>query len=250
MNDQKMGVELQIAVLIDYENVGLNSIQGLFDQISDVGRIIIKRAYADWSASNSNRDQLLKLGVDPIHLLRSTSGGKNSSDIKLVVDAIDLLHSSPVDIFVIVSSDSDFVPLINRLRVAGKTVFGAGEQTKATQSLIIACDRYIYLDKKPNPNTGTKSQTNNETQYEDLIRRAVTSSVDEDGSVPGSKLHSTMQRMDPSFDYKTLGFSTFTKFLMKHLDNVTDLKVVRPKGPGDVTVQLVDKPANKIISRK
>jgi uncharacterized LabA/DUF88 family protein len=63
----------------------------------------------------------------------------------LVVDAIDLLYSSPVDTFVIVSSDSDFVPLINRLRAAGKMVYGAGEQEKATKSLVIACDRYFYI---------------------------------------------------------------------------------------------------------
>lgn len=241
MSEQKFGTERQIAVLIDYENVGLNSIQGLFDQISDVGRIIIKRAYADWSGSNSNRDQLLKLGIDPVHLLRSTSGGKNSSDIKLVVDAIDLLHSSPVDTFVIVSSDSDFVPLINRLRGAGKAVFGAGEQEKATQSLIIACDRYFYLDKEKGSDAALKS-SGNELEYQGLIRRAVKASVDEHGSVLGSKLHSTMQRMDPSFDYRTAGFSTFTKFLLKYLDRVSDMKVVRPKGPGDVNVQIIDKP--------
>ena len=252
MNEQKTGAEHQIAVLIDYENVGLNSIQGLFDQISDVGRVIIKRAYADWSSSNNNRDQLLKLGIDPVHLLRSTSGGKNSSDIKLVVDAIDLLYSSPVDTFIIVSSDSDFVPLINRLRAAGKTVFGAGEQAKATQSLIISCDRYLYLDKEKSPDVVQKSPVINEPEYQNLIRRAVKASVDEHGSVPGSKLHSTMQRMDPSFDYRSEGFSTFTKFLLKILENVTDMKITRPKGPEDVTVQLIDKPLikQKIVTKK
>lgn len=246
MNEQKFSTEHQIAVLIDYENVGLNFIQGLFDQISDVGRIIVKRAYADWSGSNTGREQLQKLGIEPILLLRSTAGGKNSSDIKLVVDALDLLYSSPVDTFVIVSSDSDFAPLINRLREAGKTVFGAGEQEKATQSLIISCDRYFYLDKEKSPDEIPKSSAVNELEHQKLIRRAVKASVDEHGSVPGSKLHSTMQRMDPSFDYKTVGYSTFTKFLIKNLDNIADMKVIRPKGPGDVIVQLIDKPQSKL----
>ena len=252
MSEQKQTFDHQIAVLIDFENVGLNSMQGLFDEISDVGRIIIKRAYADWGNSNSNRDQLLKLGIDPIHLLRSTSGGKNASDIKLVVDAIDLLHSSPVDTFVIVSSDSDFVPLINRLRGAGKTVFGAGEQGKATASLIIACDRYFYLDKEKSQEVVTKSPIINETEYQKLIHRAVKASIDEHGSVPGSKLHSTMQRLDPSFDYKSLGFSTFTKFLLKNLEGVADMKMAHPKGSGDVIVQLIDKPQIKqiIVTKK
>jgi uncharacterized protein (TIGR00288 family) len=242
MNEQKAATERQIAVLIDFENVGLNSIQGLFDQISDTGRIIIKRAYADWGGANSNRDQLQKLGIDPVHLLRSTSGGKNSSDIKLVVDAIDLLYSSPVDTFVIVSSDSDFVPLINRLRAAGKTVFGAGEQEKATPSLVIACDRYFYLDKEKSFDSSPKTPVVNELEYLALVRRAVNASIDEHGSVHGSKLHSTIQKLDPGFDYKAAGFSTFTKFLIKHLENATEMKVVRPKSKGDVTVQLIDKP--------
>ena len=245
MDEQKFGTERQIAVLIDYENVGLNSIQDLFDQISDVGRIIVKRAYADWSGSNSNRDQLLKLGIDPVHLARSTSGGKNSSDIKLVVDAIDLLHSSPVDIFVIVSSDSDFIPLINRLRVAGKTVFGAGDQEKATQSLIISCDRYIYLNKGKSPEAVVAAAVTGQEEFRKLIHRAFTASADGHGSVPGSKLHSTMQRMDPSFDYKAAGFATFTKFLMQNLKQSPEIKLVRSRGPGDVKVQLIDKPEVK-----
>ena len=161
------------------------------------------------------------------------------------MDAIDLLYSSPVDTFIIVSSDSDFVPLINRLRAAGKTVFGACEQAKATQSLIISCDRYLYLDKEKSPDAVPKSSVTNELEYQKLIQLAVKASVDEHGSVPGSKLHSTMQRMDPSFDYKTEGFSTFTKFLIKNLENITDMKIVRPKGPGDVRVQLIDKPQIK-----
>ena len=138
--------EGQIAVLIDFENVGLDSIQFLFDQISDTGRIIVKRAYADWATESKRRDQILELGIEPIHLFRTTSGGKNASDIRLAIDAIALLYTSPVDTFVIVSSDSDFVPLTSKLRSEGKTVIGAGREAIASRTLITACDRYIYLD--------------------------------------------------------------------------------------------------------
>ena len=89
--------EAQIAVLIDYENVGLGSIQYLFDQLSDVGRIIVKRAYADWTAKGKLRDQVLELGVEAVHHFRASGSGKNSSDIHLVVDAVELLYTSPVD---------------------------------------------------------------------------------------------------------------------------------------------------------
>jgi uncharacterized protein (TIGR00288 family) len=209
----------QIAVLIDFENVGLNEIQWLFDQISDVGRIIVRRAYADWSVASNRRDQLLELGIEPIQLFRSASGGKNSSDIRLAIDAVDILYTSPVDTFVIVSSDSDFVPLVSKLRAAGKTVFGAGEQAKALPTLVKSCDRYFYLDKD-----------------ESFILRAVMVSVDDHGRVVGSKLHQTMQRLDPSFDYRAYGYPTFAKFL----EASSGLRLVRPKGPGDVIIELAD----------
>ena len=85
-------LERQVAVLIDFENVGLNSIQWLFDQISDIGRISVKRAYTDWSVVKGKRDQLLHLGIEPIHLFTWGASGKNSSDIRLVIDAVDLLY--------------------------------------------------------------------------------------------------------------------------------------------------------------
>jgi uncharacterized protein (TIGR00288 family) len=145
MTIQNYTPERQIAVLIDFENTGLNSIQWLFDQISDIGRIIIKKAYADWSKAGDKRDELLELGIEPIHLFRSGSGTKNSSDIRLVIDAIELMHQSPVDTFVIVSSDSDFAPLVSTLRASGKIVIGAGYKATASRALVISCDRYFYL---------------------------------------------------------------------------------------------------------
>ncbi|MCK4785276.1 MAG: hypothetical protein KAV87_16115, partial [Desulfobacteraceae bacterium] len=78
MDTKEQLIARQIAVLVDLENVGLGSIQWLFDQISDVGRIIVKRAYADWSVEKNKRDQLFELGIEPIQLFRSKSGGKNS----------------------------------------------------------------------------------------------------------------------------------------------------------------------------
>jgi len=143
MDNQK-----QIAVLIDLENAGLSSIQRLFEQISVDGRLIVKRAYADWSRASKSRDQLLELGIEPIQLFRSASGRKNSNDILLAIDAVDLLHTSPIDIFVIVSSDSDFVPLINRLRASGKIVYCACEQAKMSPTLAKACDKYFYIDQE------------------------------------------------------------------------------------------------------
>ena len=224
----------QIAVLIDYENVGLSSIQWLFDQISDIGRVIVKRAYADWSVASSQRDQLLELGIEPIHLFHSTPSGKNSSDIRLAIDAIELLYQSPVDTFVIVSSDSDFVPLVSKLRSAGKTVFGAGRQATVSRTLVRSCDRYFYFDQGAKPTPAKRPLQG--PQGDSLLVRAAKAAMDEQGRALGSKLRETVQRLDPAFDFRALGYSTFSKYL----EASPEVKVTRPRGRGDVVVELPD----------
>ncbi|MQF99048.1 MAG: NYN domain-containing protein [SAR202 cluster bacterium] len=234
VNSTNPNFERQVAVLIDFENVGLSSIQWLFDKISDIGRITIKRAYADWSTARSTREQVLQLGIEPVHLFHMASSGKNSSDIKLVIDSIDLLYQSPIDTFVIVSSDSDFVPLVSKLRSGGKTVIGAGRKLTASRALVISCDRYFYLDE-------STTQRNNitdlqQTRSSELLIRSVRSAMDEEGRVVGSKLRQTLQRLDPSFDFRTLGHATFTRYL----ESSPDVKISRPKGPGDIVVELLE----------
>ena len=234
VNSGGTNAEHQVAVLIDLENVGLSSIQWLFDQISDIGRITIKRAYADWSAARNTREQVLQLGIEPVHLFHMTGSGKNSSDIRLVIDAVDLLYQSPIDTFVIVSSDSDFVPLVSKLRAGGKSVIGAGRQATASRALVISCDRYFYLDQENKPRQRTPVAK--KTQSDTLLIRAMRAAIDEEGRVVGSKLRQTLQRLDPSFDFRSLGHSTFTKYL----EASPGVRVSRPRGPGDVFVELVE----------
>ncbi len=230
--------ERQLAVLIDFENTGLNSIQWLFDQVSDIGRIIVKKAYADWSVEADKRDQLLELGIEPVHLFRSSGGGKNSSDIRLAIDAIELLHQSPVDTFIIVSSDSDFVPLVSKLRSAGKMVIGAGREAVVSRTLVRSCDRYFYLEHSDKVLLAEASpqEKQHKEQVDQLLLRAVRAVIDEQGRVVGSKLGLTLQRLDPSFDYRTLGYSTFIKFL----EAFPWLKILRLRGPGDITIEFSD----------
>lgn len=229
--------EPNVAILIDYENVGLDSIQYLLDQISDVGRITIKRAYADWSTQRNRRDQLLELGIEAIHHFRSTKSGKNSSDIRLVIDAIDLRHTSDVDTFVIASSDSDFVPLVMYLRAAGKSVMAAGRREITSETLVKSCDRYIFLSdaKTPPPDQNQPDQNQQPvvSSRRSLVARAVESSADENGHVVGAKLFQTMRRIDPSFNFKTLGYRTFGQFLQ----DAQEVRVTQNQGE-DVVVQL------------
>ena len=88
----------------------------------------MKRAYGDWSTGKGS-SALLELGIEPVQVFRTGSSGKNASDIRLTIDAVDLLHQSPVDVFVLASSDTDFIPLVSKLRAAGKMVIGAGRES-------------------------------------------------------------------------------------------------------------------------
>ena len=247
-------VDANVAVLIDYENVGLDAIQNLLDQLSDVGRVMIRRAYGDWSVQRGKQDQLLELGIEPIHQYHSNKSGKNSSDIRLAIEAIDLLYNSPIDTFVIVSSDSDFVPLVGKLRSSGKSVIVAGRREATSPTLIKSCDRYIFLDaEKQTSSQGSQSRrrssrrngnqtsqtVSTEATAKTLLVRAMNVSMDEMGEVVGSKLYQTMRRIEPSFNFKDLKFRVFTQFL----DAQTDvIEITRPKdGSGDVVVQLANR---------
>jgi len=226
----------QVGVLIDFENVGFKAIRWVFDQISDIGRIIVKRAYANWYDNKQSND-LLELGIELIQVFRSNESGKNSSDIRLAIDAIELLYRYPIDTFIIVSSDSDFVPLVNKLRGEGKTVIGAGRKIIAPRRLVNACDKYLDIDQSQKQ---TIMQPLVEEEIATLLVRAVKAAMDEQGKVLGSKLNQTIQRLDPSFDYRALGYSTFIKFLKAY----PQVKVTRQRGAADVMIELVNPEAS------
>lgn len=221
-----------VAVLIDDENVGLGSVEWLFDQVSNLGRILVRRAYSDWSKGGDQRDQLLQLGIEPVHVFRSSGSGKNASDIRLAIDAIDLMFSSPVDTFVVVSGDADFLPLVNKLRASGKMVVGAGREKSVSATLVKACDRYYYLDQHEQRQEVAEPQP---TPKDSLLVRAVHAGMDAEGKVLGSRLHQTMQRLDPGFDFRDRSYSSFTAFL----EASSEVKVTRPSGQGDVVIELL-----------
>ena len=221
--------ETQLAVLIDFENVGPSHIRWLLDQVSEVGRVAVKRAYGDWSTGKGS-GALLELGIEPVQVFRTGSSGKNASDIRLTIDAIDLLHDSPVDVFVLASSDTDFIPLVSKLRAAGKMVIGAGRESAVGASLVRSCDRYHFLDRVE------QARKQGAVQDESLLIRAVKASVDAQGRVIGSKLYQTMQRLDPSFDFRALGHSNFRRYL----EGANEVSVSRPDGSRDIVVELAE----------
>lgn len=138
--------EIRLAVLIDADNISHHYIQGMMQEIARYGNPTVKRIYGDWTKPNLNgwKSHLLDFAISPVQQFSYTTG-KNSTDSALIIDAMDILYADRADAFCLVSSDSDFTRLAMRLREAGKTVYGIGEQ-KTPNAFIAACDRFIYLE--------------------------------------------------------------------------------------------------------
>ena len=181
--------EENVAVLIDFENINnQNHMRALLDELSGIGRLSIKRAFGDWNkADTDGQQQLQTLGIELIHHSQTTSG-KNASDIRLTIDAIELLHTSavPIDTFVIASGDSDFFPLITILRSYGKSVIVAGRKDSTTEMLVSSCDRFIDLSELAT--TTDRSELSNP---EDTLKSA-------NGYPPSFTSESTSRRLSGS----------------------------------------------------
>lgn len=147
--------ERKIALLIDAENISHQFIGQVMASVRETmdGLITVKRIYADWTKPNLSawKAVLRKYALLPIQQY-SFSSGKNSSDFALVIDAMDLLYQSDIDVFYIVSSDSDFTRLVMRIRESGKIVIGMGEK-KALESFVLACNDYIFFEESEDPSS-------------------------------------------------------------------------------------------------
>ena len=141
-----MTKEQHYAVLVDAENLSPKYIKIIFDEASNYGITTYRRIYGDWTSTRNNgwKSILLNNSITPIQQYSYTDG-KNSSDSAMIIDAMDILYTSNVDGFIIVSSDSDFTRLASRLRESGMTVIGMGE-SKTPGAFISACNSFKYLD--------------------------------------------------------------------------------------------------------
>jgi uncharacterized LabA/DUF88 family protein len=170
-----MGQDNQVAVFIDYDNIEI-SVEEAFGKTADVdwnrifqsaaqlGRVVMKRAYADWAESAAKQRQLLGMGVELVHV--NSKRGKNAADIRIVIDALELFYSDK-DSFthlVLVSGDGDFTELVHRLRAHGKFVVGVGISGTSAEYLVNACDKFIYYDKWQGVNKFKKQIQNTSTQ--------------------------------------------------------------------------------------
>src|SRR5437763_4591458 len=216
-----------LAVFIDFENLALGfqgrrdrfEIGRVLERLVEKGKIVAKKAYADWSRFGNYTAPLHEAAIELIEIPRRAQSGKNSADIRLCVDAMDLAYAkSHIDTFVVVSGDSDFSPLVSKLKELGKHVIGLGMQESTSDLLRDNCDEFIYyedLGQSPAlapalpaglPETKRKAFA--------LLMEALLALRRENKEVLWSSMvKDTMKRKKPSFNESYHGYRTFSEML-------------------------------------
>ena len=225
-------MEDRFALLIDADNVSAKYIQPILDELSKYGNVTYKRIYGDWTRTNnaSWKEELLQNSITPIQQFSYTHG-KNATDSAMIIDAMDMLYTSELEGFCLVSSDSDFTRLASRLRESGKTVIGMGED-KNPSPFRKACDIFTELELLLEDNTmekdeqeekssvshshgkGQKKQTPvSKEQIEEAVVRIITENQNDDRETGLGEVGSRLVKLYPDFDVRRYGYSLLSKFL-------------------------------------
>jgi uncharacterized LabA/DUF88 family protein len=204
---------LRLAVLIDADNTSPRIASGLFEEIAKIGEASVRRIYGDFSGTRLKgwADILSTYAIMP-HQNFAYTTGKNASDIALVIDAMDLLHSGRFDSFCLVSSDSDFTRLAARIREQGVDVYGFGEQ-KTPESFRQACRRFVYTEnllpeaapERPSVDAPQVAARKAPSAARELIRTAVAQLEDEEGWVALGGVGQRLAVLASDFDPRTYG---------------------------------------------
>jgi uncharacterized LabA/DUF88 family protein len=202
-----MSDTINMAVLIDADNIPSANVKEMMEEITKYGNPTIKRIYGDWTAPRVQKwkSLLLENAITPVQQYAYTVG-KNATDSAMIIDAMDLLYSGKVQGFCLVSSDSDFTRLATRLREAGMLVIGIGEK-KTPDPFIVACDKFIYIEilRDPNEdkNTRTRRPKNNVDKISkrdiELIKSSIRDVSDDDGWAFLGDVGSLMQKKTSQF---------------------------------------------------
>lgn len=231
----------RLAVMLDFENIVLGLPQrdklrtkAILNRVLDMGKVVVKRAYADWGRYERYKVELHELGFDLWEIPRRAMTGKNSADIRMVVDAMELVISKEhIDTFVLVSGDSDFTPLVSKLREHDKRVIGIGVKQATSKLLVDSCDEFVFYDEIEDPDTtrekieksqkikGGKGGAAERKRAEALFMvldatRALMRRYD---TVWASMVKQTIVRKHPSFNESYHGYSTFSALVADAVKN-------------------------------
>jgi uncharacterized protein (TIGR00288 family) len=250
-----------LAVFCDFENVAIGvrdakydnfDIDLVLERLLDKGKIVVKKAYADWDRYRSAKRPMHEAAFELIEIPHVSYSGKNSADIRMVVDALDLCYTKAhLDMFVIVSGDSDFSPLVSKLRENNKQVIGVGVKNSSSDLLIENCDEFIYYDDlvrehrkaraatqkhardkkakaekraRPEGEEGPPAadKSGEKSEALELVLDTVEALFkDREGNLWGSMVKQVLKRKRPNFDESYYGYRTFNELLQdaheKHL---------------------------------
>ncbi|MBD06708.1 MAG: hypothetical protein CME24_20470 [Gemmatimonadetes bacterium] len=276
-----MADESLIAVFIDFENLAIGLRPGRFQadivlkRFLERGRVVYKRAYCDWSGYRNDVKDMHKQGIELVDIPQTRASGKNSADIRMVVDAIDLSYAKDhIDSFALITGDSDFSPLASKLKENDRRVIGCGVRKSTSDLLINSCDEFIFYDdlveksqRKPtrrkaavsasDSKTSTKTRGKDKTKpkakaavsesatdasREEGIDRLVqlVASLEEDYSPLWSSLvKQSLRRVDPGFSEKRFGFRNFNE-LMAAAESAGYIELEHDKTRGNDMVKLRD----------
>ena len=238
-----------MALFCDFENVALGvreakypkfDIARVLERLLLKGSIVVKKAYCDWERYKEFKAAMHEANFELIEIPHVRQSGKNSADIRMVVDALDLYYTkSHVDAFVIISGDSDFSPLVSKLRENDKTVIGVGVKKSTSDLLIANCDEFIYYDdlvreqaqkttrkravrkaEKPaeaaHAGKPASAEEDRRQQAVDLVvetREALAAERGEEDKIWGSMIKQALKRRQPGFSESYYGFRTFSELL-------------------------------------
>ncbi len=220
--------DTNIALLIDFDNVALGArdarqrfdIKFLMQRLLEKGKILVKKAYADWHFYKEHMSPLHEAAIELIEIPAPRISGKNSADIKLVVDAMELCYTKDhIDTFVIVSGDSDFSPLVSKLRENNKRVIGIGVKNSSSHLLINNCDEFIFYDDIFRDALGQSNRavanvpTDKKDMFEFLVGTVRSLLQESRGILYSSLIKDTMTRKMPDFNERNYGYSTFGDLL-------------------------------------
>jgi uncharacterized LabA/DUF88 family protein len=238
--------ERRIALFIDFENLVTNTgitaptfnLQPALDRLLEKGKVIFRRAYCDWSRFKDAKAHLHEFGVELVDVPPSTRAGKNSADMRLVIDALELCYAREhINTFVIASGDSDFCPLAYKLRENDRFVIGLAVREATSPFFVKACDEFIYLrgqdrgDGRDQGRDGSRGSSGGRSDkvvavvsgdgghkkpraVPAIAREVVTSLLSRaTGPLNPSLIKETIVRKQPDFDERDHGFSTFSRLL-------------------------------------
>jgi uncharacterized protein (TIGR00288 family) len=223
-------VEARIALFIDFENIALGmkgskkrfDMQRIMDRLLEKGRIIVKRAYADWGRYEEFKKDLHEVAIELIEVPKRSQTGKNSADIRLTVDALDLCYTKEhLDTFVVVSGDSDFSPLVSKLKENNKHVIGVGLRGSTSRLLSDNCDEFLFYEDmesrraEPAAPTGKSKKLPQQKQEAfALLLDAIEALLRENKDILwSSMIKDTIKRKRPSFTESAFGYRSFSELL-------------------------------------